>query len=268
MIARVRVLVHGRERVRGHGAPGTAKATGGGVVVMGLQRRGVAVVLRGAAMVMLVGGRGRGGRKVWMGVRVRVVDAAHVVRVLLELDERRLGRGYGRYAAARVLATAGCVIAAAARAVCASGTTATAGSRAAARAQRGGVHGVTTAGHRGRCTRGPLLLLLVSASTAAPSERASDLSVIQRDGRPVQRSGGKINRVPRDHSTSSSGKRSRPATGSGGATDMFTGGTGRKVQEEGIYKSTRTKRPKTIILCMYVSTACCVETGHGRKRKR
>lgn len=232
MIAGVRVLVHCRERVRGHGAPGTAEAAGGGVVVMGLQRCGVAVMLRGAAVVMLVGGRGCSGRKVWMGVWVRVVDAAHVVRVLLEFDERRLGRGYGCYAAARVLATAGRVPATARAVVGTPGTAAT-GPRTATRTQSGGIHGVTTAGHRGRCTRGPLLLLLlVSAATAAPSERAPDLSVIQRDGCPVQRSGGKINRAASDDSTSRLGGRSLPATGSSGATDMFAGENGQKIQKK------------------------------------
>lgn len=192
MIARVRVLVHCRERVRGHGAPGAAEPAGT-VVVMGLQRRCVAVVLRGAVVVLV--DRGRGGRReVWMGVRVRVVNAAHVVRVLLELDERRLGRGHWRYAAAasaaRVLATDGRVVAA--RAVGATGTAAaTAGTRSAC-AQSRCVHSVAT-GHRRRRARGPLLLLLVSASTAAPSERAPDLPVIQRDGCRVQRPGGEIN---------------------------------------------------------------------------
>lgn len=191
MIARVRVLVHCWERVRGHGAPGAAEPAGA-VVVMGLQRGCVAVVLRGAAVVLV--DRGRGGcRKVRMGVWVRVIDAAHVVRVLLELDERRLRRGHWRYAAAasasRVLATDGRVVAS--RAVGATGTTATAGTRAAC-AQSRRVHGVTT-GHRRRRARGPLLLLLVSTATAAPSERAPDLPVIQRDGRRVQRTGGEIN---------------------------------------------------------------------------
>lgn len=191
MIARVRVLVHRGERVRGHGAPGAAEAAGA-VVVVRLQRRRVAVVLRGAAVVLVDRGRGRRS-KVWMGVRVRVIDAAHVVRVLLELDERGLGRRHRSYAAAasasaaRVLATDGRVVAAA-RAV---GAAAATGARSA-RAQSRRVHGVA-AGHRRRGARGPLLLLLVSATTAAPSERAPDLPVIQRDGCRVQRSGGEIN---------------------------------------------------------------------------
>lgn len=153
------------------------------------------MVLRGAAVVLVDHGRGRRS-KVWMGVRVRVIDAAHVVRVLLELDERRLGRRHRSYAAAaasasaaRVLATDGRVVAAA-RAV---GATAAATAGAwSARAQSCRVHGVAT-GHRRRGARGPLLLLLVSATTAAPSERAPDLPVIQRDGCRVQRSGGEIN---------------------------------------------------------------------------
>lgn len=97
---------------------------------MRLQRGCVAVVLRGAAVVLV--DRGRGGcRKVWMGVRVRVVDATHVVRVLLKLDERRLGRGHWRYAAAasRVLATDGRIVTS--RAVGATGTAATARTRTA-----------------------------------------------------------------------------------------------------------------------------------------
>jgi len=186
--------VHRRERVRGHGAPGAAEPAGA-VVVVRLQRRRVAVVLRGAAVVLVDRGRGRRS-KVWMGVRVRVIDAAHVVRVLLELDERRLGRRHRSYAAAaasasaaRVLATDGRVVAAA-RAVGA--TTASTTGAWSARAQSRRVHGVT-AGHRRRGARGPLLLLLVSATTAAPSERAPDLPVIQRDGCRVQRSGGEIN---------------------------------------------------------------------------
>lgn len=159
------------------------------------------MVLRGTAVVLV--GRGRCGRReVRMGVRVRMVDASHVVRVLLELDERRLGRGYRRYAAAaaasaaaaRVLVTAARVVAA--RAV-GSGRAATAGRRSAG-AERGRVHRVT-AGHRRRRPGGPLLLLLLvgTATTAAPSERAPDLPVIQRDGRRVQRTGGIINLVPR-----------------------------------------------------------------------
>lgn len=98
MIAGIRVLVHRRERVRGHGAPGATEAAGT-IVMVRLQRGRVSVVLRRAAVVLV--GRGRGGRrKVRMGVRVRVVDAAHIVRVLLELDERGLGRGYRRYVSA------------------------------------------------------------------------------------------------------------------------------------------------------------------------
>jgi len=185
--------VHRRERVRGHGAPGAAEPAGA-VVVVRLQRRRVAVVLRGAAVVLVDRGRGRRS-KVWMGVRVRVIDAAHVVRVLLELDERRLGRRHRSYAAAasasaaRVLATDGRVVAAA-RAVGAAAASSAGAWSARAKSRR--VHGVTT-GHRRRGARGPLLLLLVSATTAAPSERAPDLPVIQRDGCRVQRSGGEIN---------------------------------------------------------------------------
>lgn len=41
------------------------------------------------------------------------------------------------------------------------------------------------------------MLLLVAAAATAPSERASDLPVIQRGGRRVQRTGGKIDLVPR-----------------------------------------------------------------------
>lgn len=98
--------MHGRERIRGHGASGTTEtATATAVVVMGLQRCRVPVVLRRASVVMLVG-RGRGGcREVRMGMRVRMVHAAHVVRVLLEFDEGRLGRGNRRYAAATGTAT-------------------------------------------------------------------------------------------------------------------------------------------------------------------
>lgn len=131
VIARVRVLVHCWERVPGHGAPGAAEPAGA-VVVMRLQRGGVAVVLRGAAVVLVDRGRGCC-RKMWMGMRVRVVNAAHVVRVLLKLNERRLGRGHWRYAAAapasRVLATDGRVVAS--RAIGTTGTAASAGTRTA-----------------------------------------------------------------------------------------------------------------------------------------
>jgi len=131
VIARVRVLVHCWERVSGHGASGAAEPAGA-VVVMRLQRSGVAVVLRGAAVVLVDRSRGCC-RKMRMGVRVRVVDAAHVVRVLLKLDECRLGRGHWRYAAAasasRVLATDGRVVAS--RAVGATGPAASTGTRAA-----------------------------------------------------------------------------------------------------------------------------------------
>jgi len=180
--------VHCRERIRGHSAPGAAEAAGA-VVVMGLQRGRVAVVLRGATVVMLVGGCGGGGcgGKVRMGVRVRVVYAAsHVVRVLLELDECRLGRGYRRDGAATTAARI-LLSATGRRAVIA-----VVGASAAARAQRGRVHGISS-GHRRRRAGGPLLLLLVTST--APSERASDLPVIQRDGRRVQRTGGKIDGV-------------------------------------------------------------------------
>lgn len=72
---------------------------------MRLQRRRVSMVLRGTAVVLV--GRGRCGRReVRMSVSVRMIHAAHVVRVLLELDERRLGRGYRRYAAAASTAAA------------------------------------------------------------------------------------------------------------------------------------------------------------------
>lgn len=136
------------------------------------------MVLRGAAVMVLVG-RGRGGRGE-MRVAVRVVDAAHVVRVLLELDERGLGRRYGRYAA-HAAAAAGLLAAAAGRSVPAGAVATAAGSGAGTESR--GVHRVT-AGHRRRRARGSLLLLLLLLvrTTAAPSERAPDLSVIQRDG--------------------------------------------------------------------------------------
>lgn len=180
MIAGVRVLVHAGERVRGHRGPGAAEAAAAAaVVMMGLQRRRVAaVVLRGAAVMVLVDS-GRGGRRE-VRVTVRMVHAAHVVRVLLELDEGGLGRRYGRYAAHAATAAAGllpCSAAAAGRPVPAGAVGAAAGPRTESR----GVHRVT-AGHRRRRARGSLLLLLLVCTTAAPSERAPDLSVIQRDG--------------------------------------------------------------------------------------
>lgn len=136
---------------------------------------------------MVLVGRGRGGRsEMWMSVWMRMVDAAHVVRVLLEFDERGFGRcrygcdGSAASAAAGVLAGRRTVVTGRA-------------ARTRARTQRGGVHGVT-AGHRRRRARGSLLLLmLLVGATAAPSERAPDLSVIQRDGcSGTTRSGGKI----------------------------------------------------------------------------
>lgn len=165
---------------------------------MGLQRSRVPVVLRRASVVMLVGRGGSGRCKVRVGMRMRVVYTADVVRVLLELDEGRLGRGNRRYAAAAVTAarvltaTDGRILTVLAVAASSTATNGT----GTARVQGRGVHGITTC-HRRRRARVPLLLLLLvsATTTAAPSEGAPDLPVIQRDGCSVHRTGGKVDLV-------------------------------------------------------------------------